>query len=318
MRDREEAWRIRRLARDVYGMYGSYYYVPMAEAYAVQVPVTVSCSYGRCLFCDLDQGIPFRKLSMEEIDANIERLRLIHEGDRRPPTRFLLSGGDPFVLPTDDLLRIAEKVRAAFPSCERIASFARADEVLAKGPRELRALREAGYDRLCIGIESGSERVLRYHEKGVGRAENAAAMAVLDDVGMAYSAYIMLGLGGRELSAEHVEETASLLDDAHPFELTVVTLVLFKGARLVERVRAREFHRLRPLESLKEGRDMLRRLTLSTVWNATHKTDLFPIKGKIPESKEALLRRLDAAIEDLSREGDKRREILRWRDWGTE
>ncbi|MCR5346352.1 MAG: radical SAM protein [Fretibacterium sp.] len=319
--DAERIQEIRRLKQEIYGEYGVFYYVPMAESYTVQVPVTVSCSYRRCLYCDLNQGMAFRELSFDEIDANLERLRVIHERDTRPPSRFLLAGGNPFVLSTEKLLSIAERVRAVFPSCEYIACFARADDVLRKtggASDELATLHQAGYDRLCLGIESGSDRVLRYQEKGVGRAENAAAMAALDAAGMRYSAYVMLGLGGRDMSAEHITETADLLNAAHPFELTVVTLVLFRGARLVEKVRTREFRRMTSLETLKEGRELLSRLTLSTVWNGTHKTNLFPIKGKLPEHKDLLLRRIDAALAEMSRGDLKQHELRRWQNWGIE
>ena len=72
-------------------------------------------------------------------------------------------------------------------------------------------------------------------------------------------------------------------------------------------------------ETLKEGREILSRLTLSTVWNATHKTNIFPIKGKLPEHKELILRRIDAAIEEMSGgEGLKRHELRRWQNWGVE
>ena len=67
--DPEHIQNIRRLRQEVYGEYGFSYYVPLAESYTVQVPVTVSCSYRRCLFCDLNQGMPFRELSLDEIDA---------------------------------------------------------------------------------------------------------------------------------------------------------------------------------------------------------------------------------------------------------
>ena len=78
-RDAERIQTIRRLKEEIYGEYGFFYYVPMAESYTVQIPVTVSCSYRRCLYCDLNQGMAFRVLSLEEIDRNIERLRFIHE-----------------------------------------------------------------------------------------------------------------------------------------------------------------------------------------------------------------------------------------------
>ena len=78
------------------------------------------------------------------------------------------------------------------------------------------------------------------------------------------------------------------------------------------------------LRDSKEGRELLSRLTLSTVWNATHKTNLFPIKGKLPEHKDLLLGRIDAAIDEMSG-GDgtssvnlKRHELRRWQNWGVE
>ena len=75
---------VRRLKRELYGEYGGYYYVPMAEAYAVQLPVTVGCSHNRCLYCDLNQGLSFREMPFEEITANIRRRSVIHSRDARP------------------------------------------------------------------------------------------------------------------------------------------------------------------------------------------------------------------------------------------
>lgn len=306
---------VRRYKREIYGEYGGYYYVPMAEAFTVQVPVTVSCSYKKCLYCDLNQGMAFRELSLEEVAENVRKLRYIHD---KPAKRFLLAGGNPFFLPTEKLLRISEAIRESFPECEYISSFARADDVTRKTPAELHALHEAGYDRLCLGLESGCDSVLAYHRKGVTSAQNLQAVHMLTDSGMSYSAYIMLGLGGRDMSEAHVDGTAEMLNHSSPFELTVVTLVLFKGAELAERVRAHEFHRLPPVDALKEGRKLLSLLKIHTVWNATHKTNIFPVKGRIPEHKELLLRRIDDALSEIDSQGLKQYELKRWRKWGTE
>ena len=90
-----------RFKRELYGEYGYFYYVPMAESRTVQLPVTVGCSYGRCLFCDLNQGMRYRELPLPEILDKIGKLRFIHQHDRRPVRRFLLAGGNPFGLPTE-------------------------------------------------------------------------------------------------------------------------------------------------------------------------------------------------------------------------
>ncbi len=310
--------KIKKLKREIYGEYGFYYYVPMAESFTVQIPVTVSCSYRKCLFCDLNQNMSFRELSLEEIEANIKKLRQIHEINNKNAKKFLLAGGNPFVLKTEKLLRISELIYNNFPECEYISCFSRVDDVLNKSENDLKILHDAGYNRLCLGIESGSDEVLKFQEKGVTRSENISAMNALDKSGIKYSAYIMLGLGGRSMSEEHVFQTVDMLNKSNPFELTVVTLVLFKGAKLVEKVRNHEFQRMSSLETLKEGRKILSELEISTVWNATHKTNLFPVKGKIPEHKNLLLNRIDSAINEISNTNLKQYELKRWHKWGTE
>ncbi len=311
----ERAEKILRFKREIYGEYGFYYYVPMPEAYTVQIPVTVSCSYGRCLFCDLNQGMKFRVLSLEEIEENIKKLRCIHD---KPSKRFLLAGGNPFVLDSEKLLRISDMIRRYFPECEYISCFSRADDITRKSQSELTRLHDAGYDRLCIGIESGSDEVLKFQNKGITRSENLAAMNMLDEAGIKYSCYIMLGLGGKNLSEIHAEDTADLLNSSNPFELIIVTLVLFKGAKLIEKVKSHEFIRLHPLDALKEGRRILERLKISAVWNATHKTNIFPVKAKIPEHKIKLLERIDKVIQEIEAGDIKQYELKRWRKWGLE
>ncbi|MBQ8691892.1 MAG: hypothetical protein IJ520_01960, partial [Synergistaceae bacterium] len=80
-----------------------------------------------------------------------------------------------------------------------------------------------------------------------------------------------------------------------------------------------EFKRLSPYETLKEGRDLLNNLDISAVWNATHKTNLFPIKGKIPEHKDLMLKRIGEVIDSLSDADNlKQYELKRWQNWGVE
>lgn len=314
----ERLQKVKQFKQEIYREYGYYYYVPMAEAYAIQVPVTVGCSYNSCLYCKLNQDNKFRELSIDEIANNIAKLRYIYESRLDSAKRFLLAGGNPFVLETGKLLEIADIIRENFPACEYISCFSRADDITRKSHNELRTLREAGFDRLCIGIESGSDEVLAFQNKGITSEQNLDSMRMLDEAKMQYSCYIMLGLGGQDMSEAHVNGTVKLLNQANPFELTVVTLVLFKGAALIERVKSHEFRRMHPLDALKEGREILSGLEISTIWDATHKTNLFPIKGKIPEHRAKLLARIDDVISELEAGDIKQYELKRWSKWGTE
>ncbi|MBQ7068504.1 MAG: radical SAM protein [Synergistaceae bacterium] len=314
----ERIKQIKDFKNEIFREYGYYYYVPMAEAYDIQIPVTVGCSYDKCLFCDLNGASKFHEIPLDKINENIKKLRFIHEDKLGSAKRFLLAGGNPFVLSTEKLLRISEMIHENFPECEYISAFSRADDVTRKNIDELKILHDSGYDRLCIGIESGSDEVLKFQNKGVASSENLEAMKILDDSGIKYSAYIMLGLGGKNLSEIHVNETAKLLNSANPFALTVVTLVLFRNAKLIEKVKTHEFQRLHPFEALKEGRKLLSLLEINTIWDATHKTNIFPIKGKIPEHKTKLLKRIDDVISEIESQDLKQYELKRWKKWGTE
>ncbi|MBR0316363.1 MAG: hypothetical protein IJQ99_05810, partial [Synergistaceae bacterium] len=57
----ERIKQIKDFKNEIFREYGYYYYVPMAEAYDIQIPVTVGCSYDKCLFCDLNGASKFHE-----------------------------------------------------------------------------------------------------------------------------------------------------------------------------------------------------------------------------------------------------------------
>ena len=94
--------------------------------------------------------------------------------------------------------------------------------------------------------------------------------------------------------------------------------MLFKGARLVDKVRSHEFLRMSPFDALKEERELLSLLDINTVFNATHKTNLFPVKGRIPDHKAMLIQKIDRAVNEILEAGLKQYELKRWHKWGIE
>lgn len=304
---------------DIYEAYGKYYYVPMTQGGAISVPVTVGCSWNQCLYCDLNHTNLFRVLSMEEIDRAIARLKDFYEPIRVKPKKALMMGGNPFCLPTDQLLAICERIYKAFPYIRYISAFARADDILRKSKEELRLLKDAGMNELSIGLESGNDEVLRFHHKGETVAEQTAAMRALEDIGMNYSVYVMLGLGGRQHSHAHAVDTGKLLSVVRPNVIIVVTLVAFSNAPLVAKLRSKEFVRLTPKESIEEEIRMLEHIdNPGTVFNATHKTNALILKGKLPEQKALLLRKMHIALEENSEKELLERELKKWVRWDKE
>lgn len=311
--------KIRKYYQEIYGPYGPYMYVPMAEANNLYVPVTMGCSYNKCLYCKLNQDIGFKFLDMEKIEDNLKKLYFINKYNKRIIKKVVLLAGNPFVLDTNKLIEINKLIKKYFPHTKYISCFSRADDILNKSVDELKVLRKLGYDRLSLGIESGSDKVLNFHKKGLSSDDNLRALRKLEKSNIGYSIYIMLGLGGQDYSEEHALETSKFLNKIHPFEISLVSLVLFKDAPLIDKLKTGEFVRLRPLDLLKEEYLLISNLKMDNViLNASHKTNLHPLKGLLPEQKSWLLDSLNKKILELKNKDLSKYEHKRWKKWGLE
>jgi radical SAM superfamily enzyme YgiQ (UPF0313 family) len=72
---------------------------------------------------------------------------------------------------TPELVEILKFLKQTLPTINRITSYCRAKTAALKKPEELKAIHEAGLTRLHIGLESGSDTVLKMIDKGVTAAE---------------------------------------------------------------------------------------------------------------------------------------------------
>lgn len=303
----------------LYDEYGGYFYVPMTQAFSLAVPVTVGCSWDKCSYCDLNHNNSFRILSQAEIQRSLEKLQSQAALGNRRIRKIVLAGGNPFCLDYLTLTRIIGLVREYFPEAENISSFARADDILRKSDEELSNLKKLGIGELSIGIESGNDEVLAFHNKGVTAEDNRDALSKLERLGITYSVYIMLGLGGQKLTREHAEDTGKFLSDFNPEVITVVSLVLFKDAPLLERVKTKEFVRLKPLDYVREEKLLIEHLEMrNTVLNATHKTNTLALKGRLPEQKGYLLGKIAKFLEANTSGDIRNQERNKWRRWSVE
>ena len=82
---------------------------------------------------------------------------------------MVLVGGNPFCLDTNILIEIIGLIKSHFPKMKNISSFARADDILRKSKDELLELKKRGMGELSIGVESGNDEVLAFHQKKVSQ-----------------------------------------------------------------------------------------------------------------------------------------------------
>ena len=299
------------------GFYPIYMYTPMPEMHNLMVPLTSGCSYHKCLYCDLNFRQKFHVFKLEDIEDYLKSEKSKYTKMKRSPKKFTLLEGNPLCVKTSYLESVFKLIGKYF-EVDYISMFARASDVLRKSDEELLRLKSLGLDRLCLGLESGSDDVLSFHNKGHTARDSVKACKKLERLGIKYSVYIMLGLGGKDMTKVHREETAKLLNKIKPFEVVFVTTVIFKRAPLKDYVREKKFRRLSIKEVLNEEIYILEHIDMDAVIKATHKTNPLPVLAKFPEGKEAMLEKLREYRDAGSEKDLRKNEMKKWQVWSKE
>jgi len=274
-------------------------YRPPSEARSLILQATIGCSHNRCAFCVSYQEKRFYARPEAELFKDIE-----WAARELPHTRrVFLADGDAFVLSTNRLLRILERLYAAFPKLERVNCYAGPENFTHKTVEEMRQVREAGLTMLFVGAESGDEEVLTRIAKGVTADEMIVLCHKPQEAGLDLSITVILGLGGKRLSALHAEGTARLLDAIRPRFAAALTLiheerdppfaVAFGDPGRVE---------LSPSESLVECRTILDHMQSDGItFRANHASNYLSLAGDLQRDKPRLLASIDAALCDPER-----------------
>lgn len=92
----------------------------------------------------------------------------------------------------------------------------------------------SGCKTACIGIESGSDKVLKAMKKGTTREQNLSAIKRLKDVGIQVLTWIVVGYPGE--TYETLYETISLLEEAQPDLVRAYPLIPYPGTQVYNEV----------------------------------------------------------------------------------
>lgn len=163
-----------------------------------------------------------------------------------------LQDADSLIMRPPELVAVLKHLRKTLPSLTRVTSYARSKTLSRRKPEELLAIREAGLDRLHIGLETGDDELLAQIHKGVTSAEQIEGGKKAMAAGFQVSEYWMPDLGGRERWREHAENTARVLSAVNPHYIRSRPFVPRPGTPLHEEVMQGRLHLSSPHERLEE------------------------------------------------------------------
>ena len=199
-----------------------------------------------------------------------------------------LQDANTLIMRTPDLVRIVSFLKQTFPELKRITSYARSKTAAKKSLEELKELKNAGLSRLHIGMESGSNLVLSYMEKGVTAEEHIIGGKKVKEADISLCEYVMPGLGGRKMSSDHVIGTATALNEINPDYIRLRTLHVRENMPLWSKVEAGDFELQTEDEVVEEIGKLIEKLEVTSELKSDHILNLLPeLEGKFPEAKPA-------------------------------
>jgi len=300
---------------------------PPSEARSLLIRATRNCPWNRCQFCPVYKTQKFELRPVEEIEKDIQTARAISEEIRtlawkmgyggrlkdiaamlcRSPRyndsvrnvalwlyfdaeSAFLQDANSLIMRTPDLVRVIRALKAAFPSLTRITSYARSKTTAKKSLEELKELYEAGLSRLHVGLETGYDDLLRYMQKGVTAEEHVEGGRRVKESGISLCEYVMPGLGGKNMSKEHVEQTARVLNEIDPDYIRLRTLEVGEGMPLLQKLQEGDFKLQTEDEVVEEIGALVERLDCRSELKSDHILNLLSeVEGKLPQDKEKML-----------------------------
>jgi len=172
----------------------------------------------------------------------------------------------------------------------------------------LKAICEAGLDRIHVGLETGDDEVLRIIRKGVTSAEQIEGGKKAMTAGFQLSEYWMPDIGGRELWRQNAENTARVLNEINPHYIRSRPFVPRCGTPIFDDYEQGKMHISSPHERLEELRLMIDGLNVTSrvcfdhsmnVWANRQSGLLFrqDYEGyKFPEEKALVLELIDEGL----------------------
>ena len=299
---------------------------PPSEAYSLLIRATRNCPWNRCRFCSTYKGNKFELRPVEEIKQDILKVKEIQDEIktlalrqgyginarpfvlavlRNPPSHahyqialwmqggsqnVFLQDANSIIMRTPDLVEVLKFLKTTLPTVTRITSYGRSHTAAHKTLDELKAIHEAGLSRLHIGLESGSDTVLKIMNKGVTAEQHIAGGRNVVASGISLSEYVLLGLGGQGLSREHALETARVLSAINPDFIRIRTLGIYPGLEMYADVESGTFIRQSDEGMVEELRLIIENLDCTSNLVSDHSGNLLEVvNGKLPDEKTKML-----------------------------
>ena len=262
-------------------------YRPPSEANSLLVQATIGCPWNKCTFCMIYKNGPkFKIRSVKEIK---EDLLWAKNNYLYPIKTVFFPSGNTIIMKTEDFIEILEYTKQLFPNLERITVYGSSQYIARKGLKDLKRIGKSGLSRIHVGLESGDDTVLGHVKKGSTSDVNVKAGKMVKQAGIELSEYVVIGLGGKKWTKEHIDGTVDVLNKINPDFIRIRTFLPKINTPILEEIESGEFQVLSPHEALRETYRLIENLKVTSKVFSDHYTNYIGVNGKLPEDREIML-----------------------------
>jgi radical SAM superfamily enzyme YgiQ (UPF0313 family) len=204
--------------------------LPPDQYTALVLAATDGCRYNQCTFCGLYRDVRFRRRTVSEFREHVRAALQYHGASLTLRRTVFLGQADALLGPRswrEEVLQVVQEF-CQFPPPDRprgAASWWQGSETQFSGitsfldafagqrisADEFAAMRELHLRQVFIGMESGSNALLRWLRKPSTAEETLAAVRAAKEGGVRVGVIVLVGAGGEPYYDEHVRETIQLI-----------------------------------------------------------------------------------------------------------
>jgi putative oxygen-independent coproporphyrinogen III oxidase len=199
-----------------------------------------------CGYCDFNTYTATQLGSLKQSDyaasliSEIGFSAQVLEQSKVAPRKFstvFFGGGTPSLLPADDLIGILNSLEQTFGFTDsaEITTEANPDTVT---PEKFAALREAGFNRVSIGMQSGVQSVLNTLERTHNPDNVSKAFNIVKELGFGTSLDLIFGAPGETL--EQWQRSLEAAISLGPDHISAYSLIVEPGTKLARQIKSGE------------------------------------------------------------------------------
>jgi len=207
-------------------LYGQVGILPPDCYGALLLNLTQGCSYNKCSFCSFFKEKSYSLRNPGQFKAHIEQAKRAFGPSIASRRGIFLGQANAANAPTPHLEYALASIAEEFPcklsdrngerrhplGFERVSSFMDTFSQLQRTVSDWHRLHAMGLKALYLGVESGSSKILKLLNKPGHPRFIKDLVDILKVVAMEVNVIVMTGVGGKEMSEEHVVKTVELLN----------------------------------------------------------------------------------------------------------